>query len=40
MFTMDQDHLDFMVDVGLPLIRETVIDVFSNQSFKEVFEQD
>lgn len=38
MFTMDQDHLDFMVDVGLPLIRETVIDVFSNQSFKEVFE--
>ncbi|MEG2848356.1 MAG: hypothetical protein RR904_06275 [Bacilli bacterium] len=40
MFTMDQDHLDFMVDVGLPLIRETVIDVFSNQSFKEIFEQD
>lgn len=38
MFTMDQDHLDFMVDIGLPLIREAVIDVFSNQSFKEIFE--
>lgn len=38
MFSMEQDHLNFMVDIGLPLIRETVIDVFSNQSFKEIFE--
>ena len=36
-FSTDQYHLDFMTDIALPLIKETVIDVFSNSEFNNLF---
>lgn len=39
-FSLDQDHLNFMTDIALPLISETVIDVFSNNDFNNLFTQE
>lgn len=36
-FSLEQDHLNFMTDIALPLIRETVTDIFSNPEFNNLF---
>ncbi|CAI3956044.1 unnamed protein product [Commensalibacter communis] len=36
-FESNKEHFDFMIDVALPLIKETVIDIFANENFKTLF---
>lgn len=36
-FSLDEEHLNFMTDIALPLITETVIDIFSNLDFNNLF---
>lgn len=36
-FSENEEHKNFMIDISIPLIKSTTIEIFSNQKFKNIF---